>query len=171
MADRGPSDFINNALKNGGFRVNRFRIKLFAPAVAGLDTAAVQYQATASTVPARTLEPAEAFYLGRQIKVAGDYTIPDWPCTLVIDRFETYEALSKWQDAALSLRTNVADNDAPASYFGSGELELLDRKDQVIKTIHLDSIWPTEVSELSLDYSQNNEIGKANVVFAINEIS
>lgn len=173
MANLGLDDFLAN-MKGGGLRPNLFKVVLaFPSSIAGGTTAAfkLQFTAKATALPASNLGVCEAPYMGRTAKFAGDRTFDDWNITVLTDTdMATRDAFTAWSDAMNGHVDNVAlaGWGNPSSYMGTGQVLLLDREGNTVKTYNIQGTFPTVVGEIALAWDSNNQVAEFPVTMAVN---
>lgn len=159
--------------KNGGARPNRFKVYITFPGNADNSVPElVSFTCKAASIPAGTIGVAEANYMGRIIKLAGDRELDDWEITVYNDiEFKTRDAFIKWQEKMLGISTNLASSgwEKPSSYFGSAQVVQFDREDRVLKTYTVDGMFPISVGAIELAWESNNTLEEFPVSMAINE--
>lgn len=153
--------FISN-FKGGGSRANRFRVQL-----AGQET--LQFLCKAASLPEATLGVAEANYMGRVVKIAGDKEFTDWNITVYNDTdFGIRNFFEQWQDRVLGFFSNMSTQNNPADYLRDCTVIQLGRDDVELARYRLKRIFPTSVGAITLDYSDNNTLETFDVTFAVN---
>jgi hypothetical protein len=179
MSSIGTSvqSFLAN-FTGGGLRPNRYQIVLSFPndvllAVGGGTSTAnkISFTCKTSSIPASAVGTVEVPFMGRQVKFAGDKTFDDWSITVLLDTDligrHIFEA---WHDQIMGFNSNVSTPGFvnPANYMASGVVTLLDRSGSIIETYTIESIFPTQVGEITLGFDQNDQIADQQVTFAIN---
>lgn len=162
------SDFLANF--GGGARPNRFRVTLHTPPALATPLPKLPFLCHASSIPSSTLGFAPLSYMGRTVKIAGDKEYDDWNVTIYNDRtFDLRNFFEKWMNGILGNVKNVTIFDEnPINYYGSADVEQLDRKENVIQTYTMKDIFPTSVAEIELNFDSNNVVEEFQVTFAIN---
>lgn len=164
----GVSDFIAN-FGGGGARPNLYRVKILgAPVSFG---GREQFMCKAAALPASTIGLADVSYMGRKVKVAGDRDFADWTATFYNDTdFSLRNAFEEW----VNIMNHNINNDGKTNvldYYGEIQVEQLDRKDagaSPLAQYNLLNVMPTEVSEITLGYDQNDTVEEFTVTFAYN---
>ena len=129
-------------------RANRFEIVLSR-------AGELQFYAHATSVPANTVEAMDVSYQGRILKFPGDRTNPDWTITVYgQESFEIYNNLEQWLAELNHPQANIGIN-APAAK-ADGVIRQLGRTGDVLKEWKIVGCFPTELGEISLDWSSNN---------------
>lgn len=166
------SQFLAN-FKGGGTRANRYKVNLTFPSVieAGGAAKKLSFTCKAASIPASIMGVAEAPYMGRNIKFAGDVEFENWTITVLNDTdFIVRDAFTKWVDRILGHESNIAISgwESPTNYMASGEVLQYGREDQILKTYKVEGMFPVRVSEIELGYEQNNAIQEFTVEMALN---
>lgn len=159
-------DFLAN-FAQGGLRPNRYRVNLTFPGVQ--NARKLSFTCRSSAVPSSELGTASAHFMGRELKMAGDKTWNDWNVTIYLDNdLVGRKSFEKWHNDILQFDANTANLMEPSSYYGSGTVQLLDRRESVLEVYEVELMYPTSVGEISLAYDSNDQIAEQQVTFAIN---
>lgn len=166
--------FLNH-LPNGGYRPNRYKIILttnfdnFDNGIQTEASQAISFLAKSSSVPTSTMGMAEAHYMGRSIKMAGDMTFEDWTVD-VYANIDVRNFFEMWHDHILGYETNVAMQNyrMPRQYYADANIELLDRENNVIAKYIMKQIFPTSVGSIELGADSNDTVATFSVTFAVN---
>ena len=148
----------------GGARPNQFRVTLNTPAGGGaLDQKSLLV--TGAALPASNVNPTIVQYRGREVKLAGERIFDPWTVTIVNDsEFSLHAPLMAWMNSI----NNVNDNTGvitPNEYYAQLEVEHLDRNDNTIAKYVLRDAFPINISEIALNYGQNDVIEEFSVTF------
>ena len=158
---------FKSRLGAGGARPNQFRVLLGFPSyVTGVDTS-YSILVTGAAVPASNVNPAVIQYRGREVKLAGERVFDPWTVTIVND---TNQSLRRPFEQWMSGMNNNATNTGiltPAQYQADLVIEHLDRNDKVLKggRYTLRNAFPIQMSEIALQYAQNDVIEEFTVTF------
>ena len=158
---------FKSRLGAGGARPNQFRVLLGFPSyVTGVDTS-YSILVTGAAVPASNVNPAIIQYRGREVKLAGERVFDPWTVTIVND---TNQSLRRPFEQWMSGMNNNATNTGiltPAQYQADLVIEHLDRNDKVLKggRYTLRNAFPIQMSEIALQYAQNDVIEEFTVTF------
>ena len=151
----------------GGARPNQFRVLLGFPTyVTGFD-ASNSILVTGAAVPASTVNPAIIQYRGREIKLAGERIFDPWTITVVNDSGQSLRRpFEQWMEGM----NGTSDNKGiltPADYQADLTVQHLDRNDDVLRggTYVLRNAFPIQMSEIALQYAQNDIIEEFTVTF------
>ncbi len=160
---------FRSALKYGGARPSLFTVTVTNPAVGGIDTD-LTFKCHTASLPAWTVNPIPVSYQGRVIKVAGSRTFADWTVSIYADEdFGTRDKLETWSNAINSLEGNVRTfaTSEQALYKSVADVVQLSQTGQPLRAYKMNGIWPTQVSELQLDWSQGEAIHTFQVTFSL----
>jgi hypothetical protein len=158
---------FKSRLGAGGARPNQFRVLLGFPSyVPNVDTS-YSLLVTGAAVPASTVNPAIIQYRGREVKLAGERIFDPWTITIVND---TEQNLRRAFEAWMEGMNTVAENTGvltPSDYQSDIVVQHLDRNDEVLTggTYTLRSAFPIQMSEIALQYGQNDILEEFTVTF------
>jgi len=151
----------------GGARPNQFRVLLGFPSyVTGVDVSN-SLLVTGAAVPASTVNPAILQYRGREVKLAGERIFDPWTITIVNDSGQSLRRpFEQWMEGM----NGTAGNDGiiqPSDYQADITVQHLDRNDEVLRggTHVLRDAFPIQMSEIALQYAQNDIIEEFTVTF------
>lgn len=149
----------------GGARPNQFRILLSFPSYVAVPNPEYSLLVTGAAVPASNVNPTLVQYRGREVKLAGERIFDPWTITIVNDtEFSLRRPFEEWMNGM----NNLVDNTGvltPRDYQIDLEVEHLDRNDEVLQTYKLHSAFPINMSEIALQYGQNDVIEEFTVTF------
>lgn len=162
-----------------GQRLNRYEVFIGFPRLLGVTDTSIQqkisFTCETAAIPAAQLGEAVVHYKGRPVKMPGDRTFDDWTVTISVDNdFKGRDVFERWSSGMLGNSSNlVKNNDAlnAINIFGQAQVNMLDRNDNIVARYQLTGIWPKSIGEVQIGYSQNDEIMKQTVTFAVNEVS
>lgn len=172
MAELGINSFLAN-FQGGGLRPNLYKVILTFPAAVGGAQASFKasFSCKATEIPASQLGVAEAWYMGRPAKFAGDRTFDDWNITVLLDNdMIVRDAFEAWSDSINANEGNIAIPGwgNPSNYMAQGKVVLIDREGNEGKTYTIESCWPTNVGVVQLAWDQQNQIAEMPVTMAVN---
>jgi len=151
----------------GGARPNQFRVSLAFPSyVTGVDNS-YSLLITGAALPASNVNPAIIQYRGREIKLAGERIFDPWTITVVNDsNFSLSRPFEEWMNG-LNDREGNTGVLTPSSYQTDLIVEHLDRNDEVLNggTYTLRNAFPINMSEIALQYAQNDIFEEFTVTF------
>lgn len=149
----------------GGARPNQFRVLLSFPSYVTVPDKEYSLLVTGAAVPASNVNPTLIQYRGREVKLAGERIFDPWTITIVNDtEFSLRRPFEEWMNGM----NNLVDNTGvitPRDYQIDLEVEHLDRNDEVLQTYKLHSAFPINMSEIALQYGQNDVIEEFTVTF------
>tara|TARA_B100001175_G_scaffold313446_1_gene321055 strand:- start:255 stop:767 length:513 start_codon:yes stop_codon:yes gene_type:complete len=156
---------FKTALANGGARPNQF--KVFIPFPSGEANENEQLLVSGAALPASTVNPVITQYRGREVKFAGERIFDPWTITIINNEKQTLRRLFEdWME----LINNKEDNSGSTewrTYQQDVIVEHLDRNDVPLtggKYI-LKEAFPINMSEIALQYAQNDIIEEFTVTF------
>lgn len=165
-----PMEFKSN-LQFGGARNNLFEIRMVLPSFAqnsGVASTKLTFMAKSGSLPASSLPSVEVPYFGRVVHVAGDRVFAPFNCTIINDEdFVVRNALESWSNYIKSHDGNLASTARPLDYCADFEVIQYGKTGNVIKTYKFISAYPTEISEIGLDWGNNNSVEEFNVTFVM----
>lgn len=163
-------------LVGGGARANLFQVIINTPTGANvaLNTEQLSFMCKAASLPGSQIGTIEVPYFGRYIKVAGDRTFQDWSVTVINDEpFDLRNAFERWQSAMASYdtksgkKTGLGATGNPSTYTVNGQVIQYGKEGQIIKTVNLINMFPTNVGEIQLSWDQSAQIEEFPVTFSI----
>ena len=161
------NDF-KNRLVAGGARPNQFRVQLVWPTGISVPTSTdADILISGAAIPASTVNPVITQYRGREVKFAGERIFDPWTITIINDAKQSLRApFESWME----LMNNKDDNGGTLAWEGYQTdltVQHLDRNDNVINkgTYNLKDAFPINMSEIALQYAQNDIIEEFTVTF------
>ena len=150
----------------GGARPNQFRVFLNFPGyVTTSPDSEYALLVSGAAIPASNVNPTLIQYRGREVKLAGERTFDPWPVTIVNDTgCSLRNPIEEWMAGLNDLETNTGVL-TPADYQADLVVEHLDRNDDTLATYTLYNAFPINMSEISLQYGQNDVIEEFTVTF------
>ena len=151
----------------GGARPNQFEVLLSFPGyVTGVDPS-YSIMVTGAALPASTVNPAILQYRGREVKLAGERIFDPWTITIVNDTSQTLrQAFEAWMEGM----NGKIDNEGvltPSEYQTDLIVKHLDRNNDTLPggTYTIRNAFPIQMSEIALQYAQNDIIEEFTVTF------
>jgi hypothetical protein len=150
----------------GGARPNQFRVFLNFPGyVTSSPDGEFALLVSGAAIPASNVNPTLIQYRGREVKLAGERTFDPWTVTIVNDTgFSLRNPIEEWMSGLNDLETNTGVL-TPTEYQADLVVEHLDRNDDVLQTYTLYNAFPINMSEIALQYGQNDVIEEFTVTF------
>jgi hypothetical protein len=164
------TEFRANMLGDGA-RPNLFQVSLTFPAVANSPIAGqrLTFMAKTAQLPGSTVGVAPVFYFGREVKLPGNRSFPDWSITIINDEdFNIRNAFETWMNALNSHATNIR-NPIAGNYLGytvDASVIQYSKIGLPIKTYKFVGMFPTDVSPIELDWGTNDSVEEFGVTFA-----
>jgi hypothetical protein len=151
----------------GGARPNQFRVEVAFPSyVTGVDSS-YSLLVTGAALPASNVNPAIIQYRGREIKLAGERIFDPWTITVVNDTdFSLRRPFEAWMNGLNDRESNTGIQ-TPSDYQADIVVKHLDRNDDVLRggTYTLRNAFPINMSEIALNYAQNDIFEEFTVTF------
>jgi hypothetical protein len=177
---------FKSRLAGGGARSNLFEISIpkFPDIVSSWDNDTFTFMCKGAPIPAANVNPVDVSFRGRILRVAGDRTYDPWTITVINDEnFKIRTAFEAWSNAInrMETGTGVTKPDsymAAAAYvqqFGRGydtgiessTISNAQNSAEVnpIRTYVIHNIWPTNVSQIDLNWDSTDQIQNFTVEF------
>lgn len=170
MAERAifNVDQFKAAMVGGGARANQFFVGLNFPSYVGVGPAASAQGAflcSATSLPGSVVNPTIVQYRGREVKFSGERTFAPWTVTVMNDvSFNIRNAMEQWMDGFNGLVNNSGRTN-PRDYQVNLAVTQLDRNNNPLKFYTIHSAFPIDMSEISLNYGDNDTIETYTVTF------
>ncbi len=161
-------DTFRSTLTGGGARPSQFKVEMFWPAGIGASLAdAPAFLVKAASLPASTVQSIEVPFRGRMTKVAGERVFGNWNITVLNDTdFLIRRELELWSSMVLNHTTTDGMTD-PISYTASMFVSQLSRDDKVLRKYKMFNCWPTNISEIGLNFGDTNAIQEYQVELSV----
>ena len=161
---------FRSSLKLDGARPNLFEVSMNTTrvGVANIDPEMV-FKCRAAQLPEENIGIIPVNYFGREIKIAGNRTFPEWTVTVINDEdFLIRNALELWMSGINSHVRNLR-NTAYSSaneYTCDATVTQFGKDGKAIKKYTFVGCWPTNVSAIDLDWSANDQLEEFQITFA-----
>lgn len=163
------NDFKSN-LKYQGTKQNLFQVSLSFPPIsqATSQNGLFSFMCKAASLPPEEVGVVPVPYFGRQIKVPGDRTFPEWQVTIINDEgFEIRDAFETWSNAINGHFSNLRN---PAAQLSPGfqvnaTVQQFGKIGDVIKEYDMIGAWPSAVTQIDLAWDANDQIEDFQVTF------
>lgn len=159
---------FKSRLGAGGARPNQFEVTLTFPSYVGAVDNSYSLLVTGAAIPASNVNPAIIQYRGREIKLAGERIFDPWTITIVNDsEFSLRSKFEEWMDGMNNRLENTAEALRPSEYQSELIVRHLDRNDRPLPkgTYTLRGAFPINMSEIALQYAQNDIFEEFTVTF------
>lgn len=170
MAERSifNVDQFKAAMVGGGARANQFFVVLNFPGYVTTGSAAAAQGAflvNSAALPGSIVNPTIVPYRGREVKFAGERIFQPWTITVLNDvSFNIRNSLEKWMAGMNGLQDNVGRTN-PREYQANLTVTQLDRNNNPLKIYTLNSAFPVDISDIQLNYGDNDTIETYTVTF------
>ncbi len=155
-------------LSGGGARPNQFEIFFAWPSVVTTTpTPDARLLVSGAAIPASTVNPVITQYRGREVKMAGERIFDPFTITIINDTKQSLRtAMEEWMEKINNKATNAGEVQ-PSEYYGEITVNHLDRNGSTITkgTYVLEDAFPINMSEVALQYAQNDIIEEFTVTF------
>lgn len=159
------------SLVTDGARAALFDVSLVVPPVVALPgvTENIVFKARATSLPGDSVSSINVNYFGREIKVAGTRTFPDWSITVINDEdFLIRNTFERWMS---SINSHVNNLRSPAmavsaEYQTNAVVRQYAKTGEIIKTYNFVGIFPTDVAAIDLDWASGDQIEEFGITFA-----
>ena len=158
----------------GGARPNHFKAEIAIPARlrglipdANLAQQKMKFMIKSASLPTSNLGVVEVPFRGRQFKIPGDRTFPEWETTITNDLdFSIRNLFEAWGDLMMGhVNHDEAQGLGPLDYMSSGDIHQLSRNGEIIKSYKFMGIWPMSVGEIAVAFDSNDQIEEFPVTF------
>lgn len=127
----------------------------------------LRFKVKAASMPAATVEPVILGYQNKKMKLAGDRTFDDWTITVYNDpEHNTRQQFIEWQNLAQAISRNI-NGEAPATYKKEATVHQLDRTGTRTRSYTIFGAWPSQISELALDWDTGSEVEMFEVIMTL----
>jgi len=158
---------FKSRLGAGGARPNQFLVELAFPAYVGSPDLTASVLVTGAAMPASTVNPAIIQYRGREVKFAGERIFDPWTITVINNNdFTLRRKFEEWMDIINGRDDNEGEIEWD-KYQTDITVEHLDRNDAPLTggKYVLVQAFPINMSEIALQYAQNDIIEEFTVTF------
>lgn len=155
-------------LTGGGARPNLFQVTIDNPVDRGAFIK-TSFMVQAAQIPEATLGQATVNYFGRQVKLAGNRTFPDWTVTIMNDEdFLVRDGMERWSNAINGLESNLRSPAlaTTATYKTNATVTQFGKQGNPIRTYNFVGIFPITVGSIALDWGTNDAVETFDVTFA-----
>ena len=166
------SDFKQKMGKDG-LRPNLFEVTIAQSADSGASWnpsgVDLEFYCRAASIPGSTMGTVIVPYFGREVKFAGNRTFGDVTLTVINDEdMKVRGAFEKWLMALSAnegnTRKTVARGTGSPNYFATTTIKPLSKfGDGAIVGYQLEKSFPTDLSEITLDWGDNDSIAEFTV--------
>jgi len=156
------NNFITEGLPLQGARSNLFELQLTNP-IDGAGDRKLTLTAKAAQIPGSTIGSVIVPYFGRQYKVIGDRTYPEWTITVINDEdFIVRNAFERWMNAQGNHIDNIRDT---LDYMVDIKVTQFAKSGDKIKTWNLIKAFPTDMAPIDVSWETNDTVEEYTVTF------
>lgn len=150
----------------GGARPNQFRVLINWPFyVTSIPDREYSLLVTGAALPASTVNPTLVQYRGREVKLAGERIFDPFTITIINDtEMSLRKPFEEWMNGMNDLELNTG-RLQPLEYQTNLNVQHLDRNDEVLMEYLMVDSYPINMSEIGLQYGQNDVIEEFTVTF------
>ena len=153
-------------MKYDGQRPNLFEVTM-TPNTPWANLDGLNLMCKGTSIPGATLGTVIVPYFGREVKLAGNRTFPEWTVTVLNDEnFAIRSQFESWMNAINSHSGNVR-SVADQGYVKEGNVVQMSKVGGV-KTGQYTfvNLFPTDLSEITLDWGDNDTVEEYTVTFS-----
>lgn len=165
------AEFRANMVGDGA-RPNLFSVSLVFPTfvTGGADAGRkITFMAKGAQLPGSTVGTVPVYYFGRELKLPGNRTFPDWTLQIINDEdFSVRNSLESWLNAINSHGGNLrgAQAQSPSDYSVDAEVIQYGKSGNVLKTYKFVGVFPLDIAPIDLDWGSNDSIEEYSATFA-----
>lgn len=162
---------FRSQLQGDGARPNLFEVQLTFPTFINPGNAnkKITFMCKTASLPGSTIGQVPVFYFGRETKLAGNRTFPEWNLTIINDEdFAVRNAFEKWLNGINRHVGNVRDLWAGNSlgYATQAYVKQYGKTGSVLKQYTFEGMFPLDLGQIDLDWGQNDTIEEYSVTLA-----
>lgn len=164
---------FRNQITGDGARPNLFEVRLSAPGYAqggGDVNRKLSFMCNSAQLPGSTIGIAPAFYFGREVKLAGNRTYPEWTIQIINDEdFMIRNVMENWVNGIQSPTNLPRLPDAAVVDGGYGvDATVIQyaKTGEIIKTYDFKGMFPIDVSPIEVNWGANDQIEEFSVTLA-----
>ena len=165
---------FRSALTGDGARPNLFQIQIPMSGLAGVTDPGqtLSFMAKSAQLPGSTMGMVPLYYMGRELKFAGNRTFTDWTVTIINDEnMSVRKAIEQWMNGINSNVGNVRllgspNNLGQNTYQVDGNVTQFSKANTTIKAYKMVGLFPIDLAPIDLDWGQNDTIEEFSVTFA-----
>ncbi len=160
-------DFKSRGLQFHGARPTLFQVEISNPPAGVAPGNAIDkltFSVRATQHPPEIIESIPVGYFGREIKVSGDRTFPDWNVSVINDEdFLIRDMMEQWSAIQNSHVPNLRrDRD----YKKEALITQFGKEGDILKQYEMIGIFPTIVGPIELSWDNKNQIETFEVTFS-----
>jgi len=162
---------FRSQLQGDGARPNLFEVQMVFPTAINPQNAnrKLTFMCKTASLPGSTIGQVPVFYFGRETKLAGNRTFPEWNISIINDEdFSVRNAFEKWMNGINRHVSNIRDLWARNSlgYTTQAIVKQYGKTGDTLKQYTFDGCFPVDLSPIDLDWGSNDTIEEFNVTLA-----
>ena len=163
------TDF-RTAMAYDGQRPNLFQVTITPTTDNVADLQSLKWFCKGTSIPGATIGTVIVPYFGREIKLAGNRTFPEWTVTVLNDEnFAVRSQFEAWMNKINEHSGNMRGVGGGSSdYVKKAQVEQFSKQgsDKVSAKYEFINIFPTDLSEITLDWGDNDTVEEYTVTFS-----
>lgn len=165
-------DQFRAQLTGDGARPNLFQVQMNVPAFAGGAQVGqkLTFLCNAAQLPESTIGVTPAYYFGREIKLAGNRVYQDWTVQIINDEnFLIRNSMELWHsniNGPVGNRRSVVAETVDNGYGINATVIQYAKDGSTIKQYQFVGMWPTNISNIDLNWQSNDQLEEFSVTFA-----
>jgi hypothetical protein len=155
-----------------GARPNLFEIQMNVPGYAKVGDVdrKLTFMCNSAQLPGSSIGVAPTFYFGREVKLAGNRTYPEWSINVYNDEdFVIRNAMERWingiNDPVFNIRS-VAAGTVDNGYGVDARVTQFGKAGSSIKKYNFVGMFPIDISPIELSWQANDQIEEFSITFA-----
>lgn len=160
-------DFKSRGLTLEGARPTLFQVEITNPpagTAVGNAIDKLTFSCRATQLPPEIVESIPVGYFGREIKLSGDRTFPDWNVSIINDEdFLVRDMMENWSDIQNSHVENLRRD---LNYKVSAVITQFGKGGNALKQYEMVGIFPTVVGPIEVSWDNKNQIEVFDVTFS-----
>lgn len=163
------NQFSAAGLPLGGARPSLFQVIVDTPNGVPNVGARIAFTCNASQIPSSDLSVISIPYFGRQLKVAGTRTFPNWTATILNDEdFQVRQAMETWSNLINRHQANLrsAALAASADYRTTATVTQYSKVGVPVRTYRFVNIFPQTIGTIDLSWDNADAVESFTVDFA-----
>jgi uncharacterized protein YlzI (FlbEa/FlbD family) len=155
-------------MSGDGARPNLFEVQMNVPSYAaaggGSSNVArkISFMCNSAQLPGSTIGIAPAFYFGREVKLAGNRTYPEWVINIINDEdFVVRNSFERWingiNDPVSNIRSVSAKN-VDSGYGVDATVIQYDKTGSAIKKYKFIGMFPVDIAPIEVNWAANDQI-------------
>lgn len=167
---------FTSALAGDGARPNLFQVNMNLPGESGaVDGRSITFKAKSAQLPGSSLGTVPVYYMGREMKFAGNRTFADWTITIINDEdFFIRNSFERWMNSINSTESNIrtatgltlSAGSVGLPYATEASVTQLGKQGNTLKSYTFVGMFPVDLSPIDLDWGSNDAIEEFTVTFA-----